>query len=132
MMSLALESMTFGSRHADADSTAAGFALSLFGLISIIWVVIEALLFGTPIGWASLMAATLLLSGVQLLILGILGEYIGRPFLTANRIVRFDYYSQADAGTIAPAVSDYPAMCTRSLGATSELRLSTSARHNIA
>jgi len=66
-------------------STAAGFALSLFGLISIIWVVIEVLLFGTPIGWASLMAATLLLSGVQLLILGILGEYIGRLFLTANR-----------------------------------------------
>jgi undecaprenyl-phosphate 4-deoxy-4-formamido-L-arabinose transferase len=31
------------------------------------------------------MAATLLLSGVQLLILGILGEYMGRLFLTANR-----------------------------------------------
>jgi len=54
-------------------------------LIGITWVVVEALLLGTPAGWASLMAATLLLSGVQLLILGILGEYIGRLFLTANR-----------------------------------------------
>jgi hypothetical protein len=46
--------------------------------------VVEALFFEPPQGWASLMAATLLLSGVQLLILGILGEYMGRLFLTAN------------------------------------------------
>ena len=66
-------------------SAMVGFVLSFLGLIGITWVVVEALLLGTPAGWASLMAATLLLSGVQLLILGILGEYIGRLFLTANR-----------------------------------------------
>jgi len=66
-------------------STIAGFALSLIGLIGVISVVLEALFFEPPQGWASLMAATLLLSGVQLLILGILGEYMGRLFLTANR-----------------------------------------------
>jgi hypothetical protein len=51
----------------------------------VVSVVLEALFFEPPQGWASLMAATLLLSGVQLLILGILGEYMGRLFLTANR-----------------------------------------------
>ena len=67
-------------------STIAGFVLSLLGLIGVIFVLIEAIFSGgTPAGWASLMAATLLLSGVQLLILGILGEYMGRLFLTANR-----------------------------------------------
>jgi glycosyltransferase involved in cell wall biosynthesis len=66
-------------------STIAGFALSLIGLIGVVSVVMEALFFEPPQGWASLMAATLLLSGVQLLILGILGEYMGRLFLTANR-----------------------------------------------
>jgi len=65
-------------------STAAGLALSVLGVIGVASVVIEAVFFGTPQGWASLMAATLLLSGVQLLILGILGEYMGRLFLTAN------------------------------------------------
>ncbi len=65
-------------------STIAGFALSLIGLIGVVSVVLEALFFEPPQGWASLMAATLLLSGVQLLILGILGEYMGRLFLTAN------------------------------------------------
>jgi undecaprenyl-phosphate 4-deoxy-4-formamido-L-arabinose transferase len=66
-------------------STIAGFALSLIGLIGVVSVVLEALFFEPPQGWASLMAATLLLSGVQLLILGILGEYMVRLFLTANR-----------------------------------------------
>ncbi len=65
-------------------STFAGFALSIVGVIGVVMVVTEAIFFDPPQGWASLMAATLLLSGVQLLILGILGEYMGRLFLTAN------------------------------------------------
>ncbi len=44
-------------------------------------VVIERLLNKTPTGWSSLMAAMLLLSGTQLLLLGILGEYVGRIYL---------------------------------------------------
>jgi hypothetical protein len=45
----------------------------------------EALFSSPPPGWASLMAAVLLLSGVQLMILGIIGEYLGRLYLTANQ-----------------------------------------------
>src|SRR5262249_7626030 len=66
-------------------STIAGFALSLIGLVGVISVILEALFFEPPQGWASLMAATFLLSGGQLLILAILGEYMGRLFLAANR-----------------------------------------------
>ncbi len=66
-------------------STLAGFALSLVGAAGTIVAVSEALFFDPPQGWASLMAAVLLLSGVQLVILGIVGEYLGRLYLTANR-----------------------------------------------
>src|SRR3989442_15601281 len=66
-------------------STLTGFALSLVGTIGSLVAAIEALFFAPPAGWASLMAAVLLLSGVQLLILGIVGEYLGRLYLTANR-----------------------------------------------
>jgi undecaprenyl-phosphate 4-deoxy-4-formamido-L-arabinose transferase len=38
----------------------------------------------TPSGWASLMTVTLLIAGVQFLILGVLGEYVGRAFMSAN------------------------------------------------
>jgi len=66
-------------------STATGFALSFVGTIGSIVALTEALFFDPPAGWASLMAAVLLLSGVQLVILGIVGEYLGRLYLTANK-----------------------------------------------
>jgi undecaprenyl-phosphate 4-deoxy-4-formamido-L-arabinose transferase len=65
-------------------STLTGFALSLIGTVGSLIAIIEALFFAPPAGWASLMAAVLLLSGVQLVILGIVGEYLGRLYLTAN------------------------------------------------
>ena len=66
-------------------ATFAGFVISFFGLIGTILVVGEALVYGTPPGWASLAAAVLLLSGVQLVMLGLFGEYLGRLYLTINR-----------------------------------------------
>jgi glycosyltransferase involved in cell wall biosynthesis len=65
-------------------STITGFVLSALGAIGGTMVVAEALFSRPPAGWASLMAAVLLLSGVQLLILGIVGEYLGRLYLTVN------------------------------------------------
>jgi undecaprenyl-phosphate 4-deoxy-4-formamido-L-arabinose transferase len=66
-------------------STLTGFALSIVGAIGSLVALTEALFFDPPAGWASLMAAVLLLSGVQLVILGIVGEYLGRLYLTANK-----------------------------------------------
>jgi undecaprenyl-phosphate 4-deoxy-4-formamido-L-arabinose transferase len=61
-------------------------ALGAFGFGAVLR---EALQGGTPRGWASLMSATLLLAGVQMLMLGVLGEYLGRLFLTINRKPQF-------------------------------------------
>jgi hypothetical protein len=66
-------------------STLTGCALSALGAVGVAMAVGEALVSSPPPGWASLMAAVLLLSGVQLVILGIVGEYLGRLYLTANR-----------------------------------------------
>ncbi len=65
-------------------STLTGFVLSLLGAIGGAMAVAEAVFSSPPPGWASLFAAVLLLSGVQLMILGIVGEYLGRLYLTAN------------------------------------------------
>jgi glycosyltransferase involved in cell wall biosynthesis len=40
---------------------------------------------GPTFGWGSLMGALLVFSGTQLVMLGLIGEYIGRMFLTINR-----------------------------------------------
>ena len=45
------------------------------------WIVVEYWLYGVEVpGWATVVAGTMFLSGVQLLSIGILGEYIGRIF----------------------------------------------------
>ncbi|TWS99907.1 glycosyltransferase family 2 protein [Reyranella sp. CPCC 100927] len=63
-----------------------GMVLSGCGLLGFLAVLIEALINrGLPTGWASLMSTVALLAGVQLMILGVVGEYLGRMFLTANR-----------------------------------------------
>jgi glycosyltransferase involved in cell wall biosynthesis len=66
-------------------STMTGFVLSALGAIGGAIAAAEALFSEPPPGWASLFAAVLVLSGVQLMILGIIGEYLGRLYLTANR-----------------------------------------------
>jgi undecaprenyl-phosphate 4-deoxy-4-formamido-L-arabinose transferase len=66
-------------------ATFAGFGLSGLGLFGTCWAVIEATVHQTPPGWASLTVATLLLLGMQLIMLGIIGEYLGRLYLTVNR-----------------------------------------------
>ena len=40
---------------------------------------------GPAFGWGSLMSALLVFSGAQLVMLGVIGEYLGRAYLTANR-----------------------------------------------
>jgi undecaprenyl-phosphate 4-deoxy-4-formamido-L-arabinose transferase len=54
-----------------------------------LYIVVDHLIEGAPIGWSSLMFTLLLFSGVQLLILGIAGEYIGRLYLTSNKRPQF-------------------------------------------
>ena len=65
-------------------STITGFVFSGIGAIGGAMAIVEALLYSPPAGWASLMAAVLLLAGIQLVILGIIGEYLGRLYLTAS------------------------------------------------
>ena len=58
-----------------------GFATSLLALGYLAFLVIRTLIFGIDVpGFASLMVAILFLGGIQLICLGVMGEYIGRVF----------------------------------------------------
>ncbi|MEK6407036.1 MAG: glycosyltransferase family 2 protein [Acidobacteriota bacterium] len=66
-----------------------GFGFATLGLLLAVVVVLYRLLFPqdfspNAVGWASLMVALLVLSGIQMLFFGILGEYTGRTFLRVN------------------------------------------------
>ena len=63
-----------------------GGAISLMALAYGFWITFEALFLGNPMrGWPTLAASIMLFSGVQLLSIGILGEYIGRIYEEVKR-----------------------------------------------
>lgn len=72
-------------------ATVIGVLTSLFAFIYMLVVFIKTLLYGDPVqGYPTIMIVILFLGGIQLLALGILGEYIGRIFTeTKNRPVYF-------------------------------------------
>ena len=62
-----------------------GALMSVLGTVGAVVTIAEALLRReTPTGWASTMTVILLVAGVQSMVLGVMGEYIGRTFLSAN------------------------------------------------
>lgn len=60
-----------------------GFLLAIFFVVS--WSVGGILADELPRGWASLIVTLTFFSGIQLLVLGLMGEYVGRIFMTQNK-----------------------------------------------
>lgn len=68
-----------------AFASVLGAVFSMVALIFVIVVVVRALFFGDPVaGWPSMMSAILLLGGLNLLVLGILGQYMGKTYLESK------------------------------------------------
>ena len=59
--------------------TIIGFSVACVGFVYAFTVVIRSIIFGSPVqGWSSVMTAILVLGGGQMMMLGILGEYLWR------------------------------------------------------
>ena len=66
-------------------STILGVSFSMVGVVSSIILIIDKLIHpDIPFGVTSILVAILIFSGVQLLMLGLIGEYLGKLFLTNN------------------------------------------------
>jgi undecaprenyl-phosphate 4-deoxy-4-formamido-L-arabinose transferase len=67
-----------------------GIVIASIGFLSAIFIILDSIFFLNPVqGWTSLIVATLIFSGVQLLSIGVVGEYIGRIFLTQNKTPQY-------------------------------------------
>ena len=89
MISLALNGITSLSTKPIRIITAFGFIVALLSFLGIIWSVITFALGKTVAGWASLVTIIFFFSGIQLLSLGIIGEYIGKIYLETKARPRF-------------------------------------------
>jgi undecaprenyl-phosphate 4-deoxy-4-formamido-L-arabinose transferase len=102
-MSLLLHMATSGSILPLRLASMLGLVMSLVGFLLAIVVTIERLTDASlPIGWASLIVTSLILGGVQLLALGILGEYIGALFLRLDSRPQFVIAETVNIGDNSP------------------------------
>ena len=86
LWNLALEGITGFSTVPLRAATYIGLLSALGAFAFGVWIVVRTLLWGDPVaGWPSLMVVIALLGGLQLMALGIIGEYLGRLYLEAKQ-----------------------------------------------
>ena len=91
LLNLAIEGITSYTTSPLKIATVMGLIVSLCAFIYMLFVLIKAIAVGDPVaGYPTIMVVMLFLGGVQLLSLGIIGEYVGRIFNeTKNRPAYF-------------------------------------------
>ena len=82
LIELAIEGVTSFTLAPLRISTYVGLITSIFAMIYASFVFIKTVVYGIDVpGYASLMCIVLFLGGIQLLCLGVIGEYLGRIFV---------------------------------------------------
>lgn len=89
MLSLAWEGITALSIRPIRFVTATGIFSLLVALVLIIYSIIRLCIGATVAGWTSLMVSIWLIGGLQLLAIGIVGEYIGKIYLESKERPRY-------------------------------------------
>lgn len=63
-----------------------GIMMTFVAFIMLVFIIVRKLLFGDPVaGWASTMCAIIFIGGIQLLCLGIMGQYIGKTYMETKK-----------------------------------------------
>lgn len=89
MISLALDGITSLSIKPIRIIAAFGFITAALSFIGILWAIIAVIFGHTVAGWASLACIICFTSGVQMLCLGIIGEYVGKTYLESKHRPRY-------------------------------------------
>ncbi len=81
LWNFALEGITSFSTAPLRAATYLGLVTALVAFVYAVWIVLKALWWGDAVaGWPTMMAVILFLGGVQLIALGLIGEYLGRLY----------------------------------------------------
>ena len=89
MLALAFDGITSLSVKPIRLITGFGALISVISFVGVIWAVVEAILGSTVAGWASTTSIVCFMGGIQLLCLGVIGEYIGKIYLETKQRPRY-------------------------------------------
>jgi glycosyltransferase involved in cell wall biosynthesis len=97
---LAIQGITSFTTAPLRIATLLGFFTGFWAIIYLIWTFVKVLIWGDPVaGYPTLICVMLLLGSVQLICLGIIGEYLGRVFTESKRRPNYlvtNYYYHKD------------------------------------
>lgn len=109
LLDLAIEGIVSFTTAPLRISTGIGLIVSLLAFAYIVYIVIRTMLFGTDLaGYPSTMAVILFLGGVQLLSLGVIGEYIARIFNETKQRPLYFIEEHHESTTKQPKVATKP------------------------
>lgn len=89
MIALAIDGITSLSVKPISIIALIGALVSLMGVAGVIYVIVLALAGKTVTGWASLVCIILFMEGIQLVSLGVIGQYVGKTYLETKRRPRY-------------------------------------------
>ena len=89
MLGLAFDGITSLSIKPIRIITGFGFLVALLSFMGIIWALITALLGRSVAGWTSMTCIICFVSGIQLIALGVIGEYVGKTYMETKRRPRY-------------------------------------------
>ena len=89
MLNFALDGITSFSVKPIRFITATGFLISIISVIMFIYTIVRHILGFTVVGWSSLIISLWFLGGVQILSIGVIGEYIGKIYMETKARPRF-------------------------------------------
>ena len=89
MLALAFDGITSLSIKPIKMIIGMGVIVAFISFIGIIWAVVEAILGKTVMGWAPTTCIICFLSGVQLISVGVIGEYIGKIYMEVKQRPRY-------------------------------------------
>ena len=89
MLAFAFDGITSLSVKPIRLITALGLLISRAGFLAIIWAIVQAVLGNVVAGWASTVCIVCFMGGIQLISLGVIGEYVGKIYLETKQRPRF-------------------------------------------
>lgn len=89
MFSLAAEGVTSLSIKPIRIIAAFGFLIAFFSFIGVVWSFVQGVSGNSIPGWASTTSIVCFVSGIQLISLGVIGEYIGKIYMEVKRRPRY-------------------------------------------
>lgn len=89
MLALAFDGITSLSVKPLRMISSTGIILSVVSFIGVLWAIISYLLGNTVAGWASLSVIICFIGGIQLICLGVIGEYIGKIYMEVKNRPRY-------------------------------------------